>query len=200
MTDPDYRALCAGLTAALHDWQCKTDDDCYADLINLARAALARWGTPNLAQVRSLLGDGPSDIELLQLMPEPMRDEFSYAAKVCSDVTGGQVKPGIFRVTLNTAALEYARAVLARWGTPNSEQIRSSLGALPVAPAKGLVELVGEAMERHYVIGDIEGSWDAQSRAAIREVAAAAKERINPFDPSLKWGDVVQWLKQEANR
>jgi hypothetical protein len=38
----DFRALCAGLTAALHDWQCKTDDDGYADLINLARAALAQ--------------------------------------------------------------------------------------------------------------------------------------------------------------
>jgi hypothetical protein len=60
----------------------------------------------------------PTDKELLELMPETMRDEFSYAAKVCSDATGGQVKPGIFRVALNTAALECARAVLARWGTP----------------------------------------------------------------------------------
>ena len=58
----------------------------------------------------------PTDKELLELMPETMRDEFSYAAKVCSDATGGQVKPGIFRVALNTAALEYAQAVLARWG------------------------------------------------------------------------------------
>jgi hypothetical protein len=54
----------------------------------------------------------PTDEELLELMPETMRDEFSYAAKVCSDATGGQVKPGIFRVALNTAALEYAHAVL----------------------------------------------------------------------------------------
>jgi hypothetical protein len=58
----------------------------------------------------------PTDKELLELMPETMRDEFSYAAKVCSDATGGQVKPGIFRVCLNHSALEYARAVLARWG------------------------------------------------------------------------------------
>lgn len=50
----------------------------------------------------------PTDEELLELMPEIMRDEFSYAAKVCSDAMGGQVKPGIFRVALNTAALEYA--------------------------------------------------------------------------------------------
>ena len=58
----------------------------------------------------------PTDEELLKLMPETMLDEFSYAAKVCSDATGGQVKPGIFRVSLNTSALDYARAVLARWG------------------------------------------------------------------------------------
>jgi hypothetical protein len=45
-----------------------------------------------------------------------MRDEFSYAARTCSDAMGGRVKPGIFRVALNTAALEYAQAVLARWG------------------------------------------------------------------------------------
>jgi hypothetical protein len=49
-------------------------------------------------------------------MPETMLDEFSYAAKVCSDATGGQVKPGIFRVSLNTGALDYARAALAKWG------------------------------------------------------------------------------------
>ena len=59
----------------------------------------------------------PSDTELLELMPETMRDEFSYAAKVCSDATGGQVAPGIFRVALNTAALEYAQAVLARYAS-----------------------------------------------------------------------------------
>jgi hypothetical protein len=58
----------------------------------------------------------PTDRQLLELMPESMRDEFSYAARVCSDATGGQVKPGIFRVALNTAALEYAQAVLAKYG------------------------------------------------------------------------------------
>jgi len=58
----------------------------------------------------------PTDKELLELMPEAMRDEFSYAAKVCSDATGGQVKPRLFRVALNTAALEYAQAIIARWG------------------------------------------------------------------------------------
>jgi hypothetical protein len=80
-------------------------EDCIEDIVIRARAALAQPKP-----------EGPSNEELLALMPETMRDEFSYAAKVCSDVTGGQVKPGIFRVALNTAALEYAQAVLACWG------------------------------------------------------------------------------------
>ena len=49
-------------------------------------------------------------------MPESMRDEFSYAARVRSGAIGGQVKPGIFQAALNTVALEYALAVLGRRG------------------------------------------------------------------------------------
>jgi len=75
--------------------------------------ALATEARAVLAQTEPV---APTDEELLELMPETMRDEFSYAAKVCSDATGGQVKPGIFRVCLNHTALEYARAVLAKWG------------------------------------------------------------------------------------
>jgi len=90
----------AGELARLHDSQPST-----LDLIDEARAYLAQTEP-----------EGPTDEELLALMPESMRDEFSYAAKVSSDATGGQVKPGIFRVCLNHSALEYARIVLARWG------------------------------------------------------------------------------------
>jgi hypothetical protein len=65
--------------------------------------------------------------------------------------------------------------------------------APPVAPAGGLVERVGEAMERHYVIGDIEGSWDAQSRAAIREVAAWMNDHEHAFH-------AAYWLELEVDR
>jgi hypothetical protein len=87
--------------------------------------AVARWSHPAIEPDGPAVLDGrepasvtdqPTDKELLELMPETMRDEFSYAAKTCSDAMGGRVKPGIFRVALNTAALEYAQAVLARWG------------------------------------------------------------------------------------
>lgn len=105
----DFRALCAELVDALKDENTYT---IRIELIDRARAALAE---PDPV--------APTDEELLKLMPETMLDEFSYAAKVCSDATGGQVKPGIFRVSLNTGALDYARAVLARWGTSANQPV-----------------------------------------------------------------------------
>jgi hypothetical protein len=100
-----FKSLCAELL----EWAEHTSTHyvVHPDVILRARAALAQ---PEPV--------APTDEELLKLMPETMLDEFSYAAKVCSDATGGQVKPGIFRVSLNTGALDYARAVLARWGQP----------------------------------------------------------------------------------
>jgi hypothetical protein len=106
----DYRALCVEL---VETWDATADFDfndfghAAADIVTRARAALAQ---PEPV--------APTDEELLELMPETMRAEFGFSAKVCSDATGAQVKPGLFRVVLNTAAVEYARAVLAKWGTP----------------------------------------------------------------------------------
>jgi hypothetical protein len=106
-----------------------------ATLLTRAADLLARLSDGPAVQSRepASVVEQPSDRELLELMPESMRDEFSYAAKTCSDATGGQVKPRIFRVCLNTVALEYACAVLARWGTPNLEETRSSLAPIPVS-------------------------------------------------------------------
>ena len=59
MTNPDYHALCANLTAALIDWQCETGDDRYADLINCARALLDQ-PTPQPVAVGERL-PGPED-------------------------------------------------------------------------------------------------------------------------------------------
>jgi hypothetical protein len=77
--------------------------------------------------------------------------------------------------------------------------------APPAAPAGGLVERVGEAMERHHVMGDIEGSWDAQARAAIREVAAwLDSNACLPDDATPReadgWEMAAQILNREADR
>lgn len=107
----DYRALCARMADELDHYRQLLMDD------RRATHALATEARAALAQPEPV---APTDEELLMLMPETMRDEFSYAAKTCSDAMGGRVKRGIFRVALNTAALEYARAVLARCGTANN--------------------------------------------------------------------------------
>ncbi len=103
----DFRELCARMADELDHYRQLLMDD-RRETHALAAEARAALSQPEL--------HGPTDEELLELMPETMRDEFSYAAKTCSDAMGGRVKPGIFRVALNTAALEYAQAVLARWG------------------------------------------------------------------------------------
>ena len=106
MTDTTARNLIQRLTEKLDLLHCQ---------INVPyQSALIEESLDYLSQPEP---EYPSDKELLKLMPESMQDEFSYAAKVCSDATGGQVKPGIFRVALNTAALEYAQAVLAHYSS-----------------------------------------------------------------------------------
>ena len=111
----DWKALCAELHAAFNTYAV---DEAHHALLERARALLAESDGPAVSGDRepASVADQPTDKELLDLMPETMRDEFSYAANACSDATGGQVKPGIFRVCLNHSALEYARAVLNRWG------------------------------------------------------------------------------------
>ena len=80
--------------------------------------------------------------------------------------------------------------------TPNQSQIRSS------APASSLVERVKQALEDHHVVGAIEGSWDAQARAVIREVAAWLIDSYSDAEGcinsqiSVAIGD----LEQEADR
>jgi hypothetical protein len=102
----DFRALCAELHEALEK-RCETLEE--DRLLDRSAAALRAA----LAQPEP---QGPTDEELLELMPETMRDEFAAASDVYSTATGGQVAPGLFRTVLNTVALEYARAVLAHWG------------------------------------------------------------------------------------
>lgn len=103
---------------------------------------------PLAAEARAALAEPEpewlTDEELLGLMPEAMRDGFLYAAKVCSDATGGQVKPRIFRVCLNTAALEYARAVLARWGDGPAVPKRREPASVTAKPSDQL-EAHGQA-------------------------------------------------------
>ena len=113
MSKPIYRAFLNDIV------QCFFDEGPDVWLDGSSEGQQRAWAAVENAKAAldaTPLPEPPTDEELLELMPETMRDEFSYAAKVCSDATGGQVKPGIFRVVLNATALDFARAVLERWG------------------------------------------------------------------------------------
>ena len=113
MTTPtphNFRALCAELLKGLDEN--RHPEVRYPGHLRIvmaeARAALEAQPEPV----------GPTVMEIIAL-----RDEFAAVSDVYSTATGGQVKPGLFRVVINTVALDYARAVLARWGRPTIEPI-----------------------------------------------------------------------------
>jgi hypothetical protein len=76
------------------------------------------------AQARALLAQPepevaePSDEELLDLMPRQLREDLATVSRLAVYGAGPGVTPGIFRVTLNTGALDFARAILQRYAAP----------------------------------------------------------------------------------
>ena len=112
------------------DWQrCLTSDEFCATV----RAALEEWGTPNLAQVRSSLGDEPAvpesrepasvseeptDEEIMGLMPQQMHADLAQAARAMAGFDSPKAAMGAIRNILNRHAVDHARAVLDRWGRP----------------------------------------------------------------------------------
>ena len=105
----DFRTICAELVeldraepGEYAEWR-----QLWTATIKRARAALAE---PELV--------GPTDEELLELMPQQFRDDLATVSRLAAHGTSPDVTPGVFRVTLNTGALNYARAVLARWPRP----------------------------------------------------------------------------------
>lgn len=58
-------------------------------------------------------GEGLTDEALLELMPQQFRDDLATVSRAAAHGAGPGVTPGIFRVSLNTGALSYARAAIA---------------------------------------------------------------------------------------
>ena len=57
--------------------------------------------------------EGLTDEELLELMPQQFRDDLAMVSRTAAHGAGPDITPGIFRVSLNTGALSYARAAIA---------------------------------------------------------------------------------------
>lgn len=104
----DFRALCAELTDELHGYASANPHHDSDELVVRARTALAPQPVP----------EGPSTDELHQVFHD-------YARDFCKEKV---LSPGRFCVA--------ARAVLARWGTPNLAQVRSSVGDGPAVQSR----------------------------------------------------------------
>ena len=88
--------------------------------------------------------EGLADEQLLQLMPEQFRADLAIASRLAAQDAGPDIKPGLFRVILNTGALAYARVAIAAdraaRPTPTPEEIEAQFRAwwaesYPNAPA-----------------------------------------------------------------
>jgi hypothetical protein len=101
MTNP-YRAMCAELVDELEhteDWPTRDA------LLARARALLAQP-----------VAEAPTGEEIMELMPQQMRDDLAAAARALAG--SGRFRPAAaaMRIILNRHAVDHARAVLAEWG------------------------------------------------------------------------------------
>ena len=114
----DFRALCVELTDCLEkaDWPPRYKV-VFQQWTYIARKALAEPEP-----------EGPTDEEIMELMPQQMRDDLAAAARALSGFDPDNIKAAsVFRIILNRHCVDHARAVLARWGTPNLAETRRSL-------------------------------------------------------------------------
>ena len=61
------------------------------------------------------VAEGPTDEEIMELMPQQLRDDLSHAARAVINFENPKAA-GAMRIILNRHAVDHARAVLARWG------------------------------------------------------------------------------------
>lgn len=115
-TEPtNWRALCAELTDALHDLTSLYEGhEC--ELVTRSRTALAQ---PEPEVV------GPSDEEIMGLMPQQMHEDLAAAVRAMAEQEGIDSTPakGVMRIMLNRHVVDLARAVLARYARPAIEPV-----------------------------------------------------------------------------
>jgi len=119
----DYKQLCAELANELdHNRQCLLDDRRLTHpLADKARAALAEPEP-----------EGPTDEEIMEVMPQQMRDDLAAAARALAGFDPDNIKAAsVFRIILNRHFVDHSRAVLARWGNHPALQPISVSERLP---------------------------------------------------------------------
>ena len=107
----DFRALCAELLEA---YEIELDELRFDN--RLAKRARAALTEPE--------PEGPTDEEIMKLMPQQMRDDLAAAARALAGFDPDNIKAAsVFRIILNRHSVDHARAVLARWGRPAPQPV-----------------------------------------------------------------------------
>jgi hypothetical protein len=167
MSTDTFRALCAELA----DWiDNETLTGGHHPLVKRARAALAQ---PE--QV------GPTDEDIMDLMPQQMHEDLAAAARALAEQAGTDSRSatGVMRIMLNRHAVDLARAALAHWGNP----------IIYVVPCGDLAEPDAEPVEptdeELFCLEDLRDAWNAQADA------------VNSWD-ELGMDEIIWFAQQQA--
>jgi len=115
----DRKALCAELLRIADDYHPDHNEDCPLALTQM-REAVSELAERLSAQPEP---EGPTDDEIMDLMPQLMHEDLASAARAMAAQAGTDNRnvAGMMRIILNHHAVDLARAVLARWGRATVE-------------------------------------------------------------------------------
>jgi len=148
--------------------------------MSIRAAALLRQATPPAATREA----GLTDEQLLELMPQQFRDDLATVSRLAS--YGTPVGPGLYRVSLNTGALAYARAVLARWG---GAAVRAVSAGAEISDEEWYA-LKDRLWDQHVAVGDQGerfmwyGDFDTALDLARKELARWGGAAVQPVPVS----------------
>ena len=91
----------------------------------------------------------PTDEEIMELMPQQMRDDLAAAARALAEQTGTDSRRamGVIRIILNRHAVDHVRAALAKYGSTTPQLLAEGATddkLMDIACAAGLVYYMGE--------------------------------------------------------
>ena len=105
----------------------------------------------------------PTDEEIMELMPQQMRDDLAAAARALAGFTTPKAA-GACRLILNRHAVDHARAVLAKWGHLTPQPVWADI---------------------HYAweLEDAEGEWQAGGSAnSLEDVQREGNRYLQTYE------------------
>ena len=107
----------------------------------------------------------PTDEEIMELMPQQLRDDLSHAARALAGFDRANIKAaGAMRIILNRHAVDHARVVLDKWGHLTPQPVWADI---------------------HYAweLEDAEGEWQAGGSAnSLEDVQREGNRYLQTYE------------------